>query len=1065
MINGAGRRLVVLLATAAMLMLSGCLLQAPQPPIDPCSPRLSALTCENSLPGTPQSQWDSGPGDPSIQGFATQMSVNVGQTIQFKINTPSTAYHIDIYRIGYYQGKGARKQATITPSVSLPQTQPACLTDPSTELVDCGNWAVSASWNVPSTAVSGVFMAHLVRDDNGEDNQIPFVVRDDSSHSALIYQTSDTTWQAYNTWGGNSLYTGAAGPAFKVSYNRPFATRTGSTQEDFFMSAEYPMVRWLEANGYDVTYQSGIDTDRSGALLLNHKTFLSVGHDEYWSGQQRANVEAARDAGVNLAFFSGNEVFWKTRYEPSIDGSNTSYRTLVCYKETAYNAKTDPTPTWTGTWVDPRFSPPSDGGRPQNALTGTLFTAQGANDPMSVPAADGKFRFWRNTSMATLAPGTTGTLPNGVVGYEFDTDADNGFRPAGLFDLASGTTSEPAVASHYGTTFSAGTATHNMTMYRAPSGALVFSAGTIRWSWGLDATHDGAGPPANVDMQQATVNVLADMGAQPLTLLLSLVPATQSTDTTAPVVTITSPAAGAAITNGNVITVSGTATDTGGGLVAAVEVSLDGGTTWHRAVGTDTWTYSGSLQGTGPESILVRASDDSGNLENPAASVGVNVNCPCSIFGMGYTPATPSSGDPSAIEVGVKFSSDVNGWITGVRFYKGAGNTGTHIGNLWSSTGQLLASTTFTAETDSGWQQAEFAQPVAVTAGTTYVASYFAPSGNYSDDAGVLTNGSGAGPLHALPDGTSGGNGVYRFGSDIFPDQTSGADNYWVDPVLATVKPQDLTPPNVTSESPLAGATSVQVTAPVSVVLGESVQPASVSFSVVDPSDTPVVGTTSYDDSTLTATFTPSDPLDPGTQYTATVSGLTDLAGNVQTHATTWSFTTAHTPNPPGVCPCSLWDETAVPSSINSNDPHAIEVGVRFSSDTDGFITGIRFYKGPQNTGPHTGTLWSATGDQLATATFTSESTTGWQQVNFSTPVAVTAGTTYVASYHTTTGFYSESPGQFLTSGVDNGPLHVPASSGDAPNGVFAYGGGGFPTTTFAGTNYWVDVVFTPTLP
>ncbi len=132
---------------------------------------------------------------------------------------------------------------------------------------------------------------------------------------------------------------------------------------------------------------------------------------------------------MNLAFFSGNEVFWKTRWEPSIDGTNTSYRTLVCYKETAANAKTDPTPTWTGTWMDPRFSPPSDGGRPQNALSGTLFTAQAANDPMSVPAADGKFRFWRNTSMATLAPGTVGTLPVGVVGYEFDTDADNGFRP------------------------------------------------------------------------------------------------------------------------------------------------------------------------------------------------------------------------------------------------------------------------------------------------------------------------------------------------------------------------------------------------------------------------------------------------------------------------------------------------------------------------------------------------------------------------------------------------------------------------------------------------------------
>ena len=135
------------------------------------------------------------------------------------------------------------------------------------------------------------------------------------------------------------------------------------------------MVRYLESNGYNVSYSTGIDTDRRGAELLEHKVFLSVGHDEYWSGPQRANVEAARDAGVNLAFFSGNEVFWKTRWENSIDGSGTPYRTLVSYKETHANAKIDPLPnTWTGTWRDPRFSPPADGGRPENALTGTMFT-------------------------------------------------------------------------------------------------------------------------------------------------------------------------------------------------------------------------------------------------------------------------------------------------------------------------------------------------------------------------------------------------------------------------------------------------------------------------------------------------------------------------------------------------------------------------------------------------------------------------------------------------------------------------------------------------------------------
>ena len=144
--------------------------------------------------------------------------------------------------------------------------------------------------------------------------------------------------------------------------------------------------------------------------LLNHRVFLSVGHDEYWSGNQRANVEAARNSGVNLAFFSGNEIFWKTRWENSIDASGTPYRTLVTYKETHANAVIDPAdpPTWTGTWRDPRFSPPADGGRPENALAGTIFMANdsGTDFAMTVPEADGKMRLWRNTSIATLGSGT-----------------------------------------------------------------------------------------------------------------------------------------------------------------------------------------------------------------------------------------------------------------------------------------------------------------------------------------------------------------------------------------------------------------------------------------------------------------------------------------------------------------------------------------------------------------------------------------------------------------------------------------------------------------------------------
>ena len=503
----------------------------------PCdAPVLNPIVCENSKPGNPPSEWDiSGAGAASIQGFATDISVNQGGTVRFKIDTDATAYRIDIYRLGYYNGMGARLVNTVLPSAA-PQIQPLCFGDSATGLIDCGNWQDSAAWTVPSNATSGIYFAKLVREDGTPGtSHIVFVVRDDNGASELLFQTSDTTWQAYNDYGGNSLYTGApVGRAYKVSYNRPFNTRGNQYSRAWLFGAEYPMVRWIEANGYDVSYSTGVDSDRRGAELLEHAAFLSVGHDEYWSAAQRTNVEAARNAGIHLAFFSGNEVFWKTRWESSIDGSGTPYRTLVSYKETHANAKIDPLPNvWTGTWRDPRFSPPADGGRPENNLTGTIFTMNCCRqDSIKVPEALGKLRFWRNTSVATLAPGQVATLAPGVIGYEADEALDNGFQPSGLVKLSSTTLNVGSYLLDHGSTYGSGTATHSLTEYRHSSGALVFGAGTIRWPWGLDVHHDFDAATPNVTttpdirMQQATVNLFADMGVQPATLQSGLVAAT-----------------------------------------------------------------------------------------------------------------------------------------------------------------------------------------------------------------------------------------------------------------------------------------------------------------------------------------------------------------------------------------------------------------------------------------------------------------------------------------------------------------------------------------------------------
>ena len=272
--------------------------------------------------------------------------------------------------------------------------------------------------------------------------------------------------------------------------------------------------------------------------------------------------------------------------------------------------------------------------------------------------------------------------------------------------------------------------------------------------------------------------------------------------------------------DGSAVPISGTATDAGGGVVAGVEVSTDGGNTWHpvttmSAADTSvTWSYSWIAHGYPNTTIETRAVDDSGNLEKPGTGTTVSVNCPCSIWGPTTAPTTADSGDASSIEVGVKFTADADGFVTGVRFYKASANTGTHIGNLWSSSGQLLARATFTGEAGSGWQQVLFSQPVPVTKNTTYIASYFAPNGHTSQDSSYFYTTPPLGPeptitdldsppLHALRNSNGVVNGVFsKSSSSTFPTSSANASNYWVDPIFSSTGAGDTTPPSVTSHVP-----------------------------------------------------------------------------------------------------------------------------------------------------------------------------------------------------------------------------------------------------------------------
>ncbi|GAB3041709.1 hypothetical protein GCM10027052_24420 [Parafrigoribacterium mesophilum] len=758
------------------------------PSSDACGPSGNAITCENSKPGQPASVWDiNGAGDPSIQGFATDISADIGSRIDFKIDTTATKYTIDVYRSGWYQGLGARKVARVTPSATLPQTQPPCITNTTTEIYDCGNWSVSASWDVPPDAVSGVYFALLTRTDTGGQSHIMFVVRDMSSHADILFQTSDTTWQAYNSYGGSDFYQGAAHDrAYKISYNRPLATRNGVNERSFYFDNQYPLVRFLEKNGYDVSYFSAVDTDRFGANLLNHRVFLSVGHDEYWSAQQRKNVTAARDAGVNLQFLSGNEMYWHTRYEPSADSSATPYRTLVCYKESWNDAKIDPSPEWTGSWRDGRYAPQSQGaGLPENALTGTIYMVDQGDLPVTVSAEEGKLRVWRNTPLASLAPGTSRKLAEHTIGYESDEDLDNGFRPNGLIHLSTTTGQADATVPGYESSKDVvpGVTTHHLTLYRAASGALVFSAGSVQWTWGLDSEHDGDGAPADPNMQQAQVNLLADMGAQPASLTDSLTRSGASTDDTAPTTTINTPTTGTTVTNGSEVTVTGTASDAEG-QVAGVELSTDGGTTWHAAAGTADWEYKYFQEGIGARSVQARAIDDSGNFSANPESLTLNVTGPFSVFGAQPAP-TPAVSDPTPVELGLRFSPTQRGVVTGVRFFKGPGNDGVHTGSLWSASGKLLAQVDFSGESDTGWQSARFPSPVSVAADTTYVVSYSAPQGHYAaTDLYWMYRGRDAGPLRVAGGYGAAPAGVFSFTPGSFPRSTYQQSNYFVDAVF-----------------------------------------------------------------------------------------------------------------------------------------------------------------------------------------------------------------------------------------------------------------------------------------
>ncbi|HUH81327.1 MAG TPA: DUF4082 domain-containing protein, partial [Solirubrobacteraceae bacterium] len=504
------------------------------------------------------------------------------------------------------------------------------------------------------------------------------------------------------------------------------------------------------------------------------------------------------------------------------------------------------------------------------------------------------------------------------------------------------------------------------------------------------------------------------------------------------------------------------------------------------------------------------------------------------IFDFG-TPVTASENDPSSVELGVKFTTEVAGTVTGIRFYKASANTGTHIGSLWTSTGTLLASATFTNETASGWQQVNFSSPVAIAANTTYIAAYLAPKGHYSATIGGFTSAVVNTPLSALANSVA-PDGVYAYSAtSVFPTNAFAASNYFVDVDFEPAPPSP--PGQVTgvTASPGPASATVSWSAPasggapteyvVTPYVGSTAQKATV-LKGTPPATTTTVsglengttytftvqavnaigsGTVSGQSNAVTpAPFTaPSAPTgvsasaatsqvlvswsepsnnggSPITAYKitpfigSTAQAVTEVgAGSTSTtikgltNGTSYTFTvTAVNLAGPGapsaasqaVTPQQTIFDFSTPATIDAGDTKSTELGVKFTSEVAGHVTGIRFYKASTNVGTHVASLWTAGGTLLASATFTGETASGWQQVNFSSPVAISANTTYVAAYLAPKGHYSATSGAFTSAGVTNGPLTALAN-GVSVNGVYTYSAGStFPTSSFKATNYWVDV-------
>ncbi|MGH2718823.1 MAG: N,N-dimethylformamidase beta subunit family domain-containing protein [Actinomycetota bacterium] len=454
--------------------------------LGPGAPTAQWVIQENEKPGTRNWLLTDPATNHQIEGYANTVSIDEGGSVTLYISTTAPRYHVEAYRMGYYGG--AQGRLVWTSAEVTGTAQPGCPLSAGTNEIAC-SW--SPAMTVTTTATDwpqGDYLFKLVAS-TGFQSYIALTIRDDASTAAYVIDNDVTTWQAYNLYDGYDLYQGPHGGypdrSRIVSFDRPYTLGTGSGD---FLGNELHAVSLMESLGLDVTYSTDVDLDEQPNLLLNHKAFLSLGHDEYYSLAMRNGLQAALGKGVNLIFFGANAIYRHVRFQPSPLGPD---RQEIDYKDAQEDPlygkdNADVTPV---AWRDP----PNN--MPESVIIGDYYQCNPVLADMVI--SDPSSWIFAGTGVKV------GTQFHNLVGTEYDRFDAGVPGPRNVTILAR----SPLVCDNE-PDYS------DMTYYTAPSGSGVFATGTLNWVPDMLPTCTAANCPGPFDIR-VTENILAAFGSGP----------------------------------------------------------------------------------------------------------------------------------------------------------------------------------------------------------------------------------------------------------------------------------------------------------------------------------------------------------------------------------------------------------------------------------------------------------------------------------------------------------------------------------------------------------------------